>query len=156
MLGKSHQDMDQLRQLIAQQAEAMKRFESHSQQLVSQQQEGYAHKQHTQFQQFDGVLRDKDEVIQCLRQELANSRERHLQELDQALQDAERRAQAAQQASPVFAATSTQPYATPVEKKTLHAVAAVAQVAPVQAFHSPGLSLGGSDGSLNLKSKNKF
>ena len=33
------------------------------------------------------------------------------------------------------------PYATPVEKKTLHAVAGVAQAAPVPAFHSPGLSL---------------
>ena len=113
--AESHQEMDQLRQLIAQQAEAMKRFESHSQQFVTQQQEEYAHKQHTQFQQFDGVLRDKDEVIQSLRQELANNRERHLQELDQALQDAERRAQ---QSTPVFAGTSTQPYATSREKDT--------------------------------------
>ena len=30
----------------------------------------------------------------------------------------------------------------PVEKKTLHAVAAVAQVAPVPVFRSPRLSLG--------------
>ena len=52
------QEMNQLRHLIAEQAEAMKRLESHSQQFVSQQQEEYAHKQHTQFQQFDGVLRD--------------------------------------------------------------------------------------------------
>ena len=62
--------MEQLRHLIAQQADAMKRFESHSQHFVSQQQEEYAHKQHTQFQQFN----------------------------------------------------STQPYATPVDKKTLNAV----------------------------------
>ena len=55
--AESHQEMDQPRQLFAQQAEAMKRFESHCQQLVSQQQEEYAHKQHTQFQQFDGVPR---------------------------------------------------------------------------------------------------
>ena len=59
----------------------MKRFESHSQQFVSQQQEAYAHKQHTQFQKFDGGIRDKDEVIQSLRQELANNQERHLQNL---------------------------------------------------------------------------
>ena len=77
--------MDQLTQLIAQQAEGMKHFESHSQQLVSQQQEEYAHKQHAQLHQFDGFLRDKGEVIQSLRQELANNGERHLQELDQAL-----------------------------------------------------------------------
>ena len=137
--AESHQEMDQLRQLIAQQAEAMKRFESHSQQF-------------TQFQPFDGVIRDKDEVIQSLKQELANNRERRLQELDQALQDAERRAK---QSTPVFAGASTQPYATPVEKKTPHAVAAVAHAAPVPAFHSPGLSLGASAGNLNLKSRNK-
>ena len=70
----------------------MKRFDSHSQQFVSQLQEEYAHKQHTQLQKFDGVIRDKDEVIQSLRQELAINQERHLQELDQALQDAKRRA----------------------------------------------------------------
>ena len=150
--AESHQEMDQLRQLIEQQAEAMKRFESHSQQFVSQQQEEYAHKQHTQFQQFDGVLRDKDEVIQSLRQELANNRERHLQELDQALQDAERRAQ---QSTPVFAATPTQPYATPVEKKTLHAVAAVLMLHPFKLFTPQDLSLGASAANLNLKSKNK-
>ena len=38
---------------------------------------------------------------------------------------------------------STQPYATPIEKKTLQAVAAVAHAVPIQA-HSPGLSLGTS------------
>ena len=119
----AQQELEQLRQLISQQAEAMKRFESQSQQYVTQQHEEWMRKRHTQFQQFDGVIRDKDEVIQSLKQELANNRERHLQELDQALQDAERRAQ---QSTPVFAGTSTQPYPTPVEKKTLHAVAAVA------------------------------
>ena len=91
-------------------------------------------------------------MIQSLRRELANNRGRHLQELDQALQDAERRAQ---QPSPVYAAASTQPYATPVEKKTLHAVVAVAQAAPMPAFHTPGLSPGASAGNLNIKSRNK-
>ena len=148
----SHQEVEQRHHLIAQQAEAMKRFESQSQQFVTQQQEEWTHKQRTHFQQFDGVIRDKDEVIQSLKQELANNRERHLQELDQALQDAERRAQ---QSTPVFAGTSTQPYATPVEKKTLNAVAAVAHAAPVPAFHSPRLSLRASAGNMNLKSKNK-
>ena len=51
--------------------------------------------------------------------------------------------------------TSTQPYATPVEKKTLHTVAAVAHAEPVPAFRSPGLSLGASAGNMNLKSNNK-
>ena len=69
--AESTREMNQLKQLVAEQAEAMKRFEFHSQQFVSQQQEECAHKQHTQFQQFDGVLRNKDEVIQSLRQELA-------------------------------------------------------------------------------------
>ena len=86
-------------------------------------------------------------MIQSLRQELANNRERHIQELDPALRDAERRAQ---QPSPVCAAASTQPYATPVEKKTLHAVAAVAQAAPVPVFRLPEVLLGSS-----VKSRNK-
>ena len=119
---------------------------------MTQQHDEWTQKQHTQFQKFDGVLRDKDEVIQSLRQELANNQERHLQELDQALQDAERRAQ---QPTPVFAGSSTQPYATPVEKKTLTVVAAVAHAEPVPAFHSSGLSLGASAGNMNLKSKKK-
>ena len=73
----AHQEMEQLRQLIAQQAEAMKRVESQSQQYVTQQHEEWTHKQRTQFQQFDGVIRDKDEVIQPSKQELANNQERH-------------------------------------------------------------------------------
>ena len=147
-----HQEMEHLKELISQQAEAMKRFESRSQQYVTQQHEELTRKNHTQFQQFDSVIKDKDEVIQSLEQELANNQERHLQELDQALQDAERRAQ---QSTPVFAGISTQPYATPVEKKTLTAVAVVAHAEAVPAFHSPGLSHGASAGNLNLKSKNK-
>ena len=43
----------------------------------------------------------------------------------------------------------------PVAKKTLNAVAAVAQAAPGQAFHSPGLSPGASAGNLNLKTRSK-
>ena len=77
----AHQEMEQLRQLISQQAEAVKRFESQSQQYVTQQRAEWTRKRHTQFQQFDCVVRDKDEVIQSLKQELANNRERHLQEL---------------------------------------------------------------------------
>ena len=61
----------------------MRRYETHSQQFVSQQQEEYVHKQHTQFQQFDSGLKDKDTVIQRLRQELANNKERYLQEIEQ-------------------------------------------------------------------------
>ena len=130
----------------------MKPFECQPQQCVTQQHEEWAHKQRTQFQQFDGVIRDKDEVIQSLKQELANNQERHLQELDQALQDAECRAQ---QSTPVFSGTSTQPYATPVEKKTLNIVAAVAHAEPVPAFHSPGLLLSASAENLKIRSKNK-
>ena len=51
-------------------------------------------------------------------------------------------------------------HATPADKKTHVAVAAVAHAEPVPAFHSPGLSLGlqgfgASAGNMNLKSKNK-
>ena len=71
----------------------MRHYETHSQQFVSRQQEEYTHKQHTRFQRFDSALKDKDTVIQPLRQELTNNKEHYLQELEQALQDAERRAQ---------------------------------------------------------------
>ena len=67
------------RQEAEQQAEAMKRLESQSQQFVTQQQEEWTHKQRALFQQFDGVIRDKDEVFQSLKQELANNQERRLQ-----------------------------------------------------------------------------
>ena len=50
---------------------------------------------------------------------------------------------------------NTRPYATPVEKKTLNAVAAVAHAEPAPAFHSPGLSLGASAGNVNIKIRNK-
>ena len=62
--AESHRETNQLRQLIADQAEAMKRFESQLQQFVSQQHEKHACKQHAQFQKFDGVVRDKDEATQ--------------------------------------------------------------------------------------------
>ena len=91
-------------------------------------------------------------MIQPLRQELTNNKEYDLQELEQALRDAERRAQ---QPSPVLAdGLSTQPYATSVEKKTFQAVAAVAHAVPVQG-HSPAVSLGASAGNLNLKTRSK-
>ena len=70
----AHQEMEQLKQLISQQAEAMKRLESQSQQYVTQQYDEWTQKQHAQFQKFDGVIRDKDEVIQSLRQELAHNK----------------------------------------------------------------------------------
>ena len=78
----AHQEMEQLKQLISQQVEAMKRFESQSQQYVTQQHDEWTQKQHAQVQKFDGAIRAKDEVIQSLRQELANNKGRHLQELD--------------------------------------------------------------------------
>ena len=52
----AHQEVEQLRQLISQQAEAMKHFEAQSQQYVTQQHEEWTRKHHTQFQQFDGVI----------------------------------------------------------------------------------------------------
>ena len=76
----AHQEMEQLKQLISQKAEAMKRFESQSQQYVTQQHDEWTQKQHAQFQKFDGAIRDKNELIQSLRQELTNNKERHLQE----------------------------------------------------------------------------
>ena len=73
-------------------------------------------------------------------------------ELEQARQDAECRAQ---RVRPVFAdGLSTQPYATLVEKKTFQAVAAVARAVPVQG-HSPAMSLGASEGNVNLRARSK-
>ena len=62
--------MNQLRRLVAEQAEATQRFESHSQQFVSRQQEEYAYKQHSQFQQFDGALAELRNPAQSLQQRL--------------------------------------------------------------------------------------
>ena len=73
-------------------------------------------------------------------------------ELEQARHDVQRMVDVQQ---PVFAdSLSTQPYATPVEKKTVHAIAAVGRAVPVQT-HSPGLSLGASAGNTNLRVRNK-
>ena len=55
----AHQELEQLKQLISQQAEATKRFESRSQQYVTQQHEEW---HHTHRPQFQGVVRDKDEL----------------------------------------------------------------------------------------------
>ena len=75
-----------------------------------------------------------------------------LTEFEQARMDAEHMVNMLR---PVFAdGLSTQLYATLVEKKTVHAVAAVAHAVPVPA-HSPRLSSGASAGSLNLRAKNK-
>ena len=133
----AHQEMEQLRQLISQQAEAMKRFELQSQQYVTQQHEEWTRKQRGQFQQFDGVIKDKDEVIQSLKQELANNQERHLQELDQAPQDAEEHSKAHRCLQGLLPSL-TQPH---VEKKTLTAVAAVAHAEAVPAFILQGFHL---------------
>ena len=66
----------------------MLRLEAHSQLL-----EEYAHKQQTQFQQFDSAIKDRGFTVQRLTQELANQKEHSLAELEQARQDAECRAQ---------------------------------------------------------------
>ena len=143
-------EISQLRQMVTEQKDALICLEAHSQHMVSQQQEACAHKQQALFQQFDGALKDKDSAVQVLTQELANDKERSLLELEQAHQDVEHRAQVAR---PVFAdVLSTQPYATPVEKKTFQA--AVAHAVPVQT-HSPACSNGASAGNVNLKARSK-
>ena len=145
-------EIDQLRRMVAEQEDAMVRLEATSKHAFSHQYEEYAHKQQTLFQEFDGAIKDKDAAVHALKQELANRKEQALTELEQARQDAERMASISR---PVFAdGLSTQPYATPVEKKTVQAVAAVAHAVPVQA-HSPGLSLGASARSLNLRVRSK-
>ena len=147
--AESTREMDQLRRLISEQSDAMLRVEAHSQHRISQQQEEHARKQQTQFQQFDSARKDKDLMVQRLTQELANQKEHFLEELEQALQDSERRSQVVH---PVCAdGLSTQPCATPVEKKTFQA--AVAHAVPVQA--SQAFALGASAGDLNLRARTK-
>ena len=123
--------MTQLQQLIAEQAEAMKRYEARSQQFVSQQQEECAHKQHAQFQRFDSALRAKDIVIQSLRQELPNNNERYLQENSQSKMQSVEPSNQAQSLRMASLPSCTRHRL----KKTLHAVAAVAHAAPAPAFH---------------------
>ena len=135
----SSREMDQLRRMVTEQVYAVLRLEATSKHEFSCQHEKYAHEQQTLFQEFDGAIKDKDATVHALKQELANQQKQAFTELEQARQDAISR--------PVFAdGLSTQPYATPVEKKTVQAVAAVAHAVPVRA-HS---SLGASAGNLNL------
>ena len=125
--------------MVAQQEDATARFEAESKHALSRQHEGYAHRQHALFQEFDGPIKDKDETVHALQRALVNHKEQALTELEQAHMDVKRMANVPQ---PVFAdGPSTQPYATPVQKKTVNAVAAVAQATPVQ-VHAAGLFLG--------------
>ena len=138
--------------MVTEQEDAMARLEASSKHTFSRQYEEYAHKQQTLLQEFNGAFKDKDAVVHALAQELANHKEQTLTELEQARQYAERMADISR---PVFAdGVSTQPYATPVEKKTLHAIVAVAHAVPVPA-HSPALSFGASAGNLNLRARNQ-
>ena len=96
--------------------------------VFPRQYEKYAHKQQTLFHEFDSAIKDKVETVQALKHELAKQKEQTLTELEQARQDVERMANIAR---PAFAdGFSAQPYATPIEKKTIHAVAAVAHAVP--------------------------
>ena len=141
-------EMDQLRRVVTEQEDATLRLEATSKHNFSRQYEEYAHKQQTLFQEFDGAIKDKDAIVHALKQELANQKEQAFVELEPSRQDAECIANVSR---PMFADDlSTQPYATPADKKTVHAIAAVAHALPVPA-HSPGLSLGASAGNLNLR-----
>ena len=143
---------DQLRHMVAEQEDAVVRLEATSKHAFSHQYEEHAHNHQTLFQEFNGALKDEDNTVHALKQELANHKEQALAELEQARRDAEHMANVTRLVS--ADGLSAQPYATPTEKKIIQAVAAVAHAAPVSA-HSLGLSLGSSAGNLNLRSRNK-
>ena len=59
------------------QKDAVVRLEAISKHVFSHQSEEYAHQQQTLFQEFDGAIKDKDDTVHVLQQELANHKEQH-------------------------------------------------------------------------------
>ena len=127
----SRRELAQLRMVVAELEDAMMFLEADSTQALCPQHEEHAHKQHASFHELDCVIRDKDETVHALQRELTNHKHHTFQEVEAAQLEAERLADRSRQA---FAdGPSTQPYAAPIEKKTMmSAVGAGAHAVPIQ------------------------
>ena len=142
----SHEEMMQLRGLVAAQQEELRSIHGDCAELQrrsvsteAELQRRSSHEEHALYQRFDDAIKEKDAQVHALQHELSRLQEKQRIQLEAECYEAERRAAAI----PVFAeGASTVRFASPVEK-----------VATVADFHSPDMSLGASAGNLNLKTR---
>ena len=142
----SHEEMMQLRGLVAAQQEELRsihgdcaELQRRSASTEAELQRRSSHEEHALYQRFDDAIKEKDAQVHALQHELSRLQEKQRIQLEAECYEAERRAAA----TPVFAeGASTVRFASPVEK-----------VATVADFHSPDMSLGASAGNLNLKTR---
>ena len=142
----SHQEVAQLRGLVAAQQEELRSIHHDCAELQrksatteAELQRRSAHEEHALYQHFDNAIKEKDAQVHALQHEISRVQEKQRIQLEAERSEAERIAASAQ----VFAdGPSTVRFATPVEK-----------VATVANFHSPDLSLGASAGNMNLKTR---
>ena len=142
----SHQEVAQLRGLVAAQQEELRsihgdcaELQRRSASTEAELQRRSTHEEHALYQRFDDVIKEKDAQVHALQHEISRLQEKQRIQLEAECFEAERRAAS----TPVFAeGASTVRFATPVEK-----------VATVADFHSPDMSLGASAGNMNLKTR---
>ena len=142
----SHQEVAQLRGLVAAQQEELRSIHSDCAELQrrsaateAELQRKSTHEEHALHQHFDDAIKERDAQVHALQHELSRLQEKQRVQLEAECFEAERRAASI----PVFAeGASTVRFATPVEK-----------VATVADFHSPDMSLGASAGNMNLKTR---
>ena len=142
----SHQEVAQLRGLVAAQQEELRsihldcaELQRKSAMTEAKLQRRSTHKEHALYQHFDDAIKEKDAQVHALQHELSRLEEKQWIQLEAECFEAERRAAS----TPVFAEGSpTVRFAAPVEK-----------VATVADFHSPDMSLGASAGNMNLKTR---
>ena len=142
----SHQEVAQLRGLVAAQQEELRSIHHDCAELQrksatteAELQRRSAHEEHALYQHFDNAIKEKDAQVHALQHEISRMQEKQGIQLEAERFEAERVAAWAQ----VFAdGPSAVRFATPVEK-----------VATVANFHSPDLSLGASAGNMNLKTR---
>ena len=142
----SHQEVAQLRSLVAAQQEELRSVHQDCADLQRKRatteaelQRKSAHEEHALYQHFDNAIKEKDAQVHALQHELSRLQEKQRVQLEAECFEAERLAAS----MPVFAEGSpTVRFATPVEK-----------VATVADFHSPDMSLGASAGNMNLKTR---
>ena len=142
----SHQEVAQLRGLVAAQQEELRSIHSDCAELQrrsaateAELQRKSTHEEHALYQHFDDAIKERDAQVHALQHELSRLQEKQRVQLEAECFEAERRAAS----TPVFAeGASTVRFATPVEK-----------VATVADFHSPDMSLGASAGNMNLKTR---
>ena len=142
----SHQEVAQLRGLVAAQQEELRSIhqdcadlQRKSATIEAELQRKNAHEEHALYQRFDNTIKEKDSQVHDLQHELSRLQETQRIQLEAEQFEAERIAAS----TPVFAAgPSTVRFATPVEKVTT-----------VADFHSPDMSWGASAGNMNLKTR---